>query len=135
ISQRSAPQYLAVAREGGQLITGSENVDVAGSGIAGRRRPGDAAGRHRAFINIQAAFPHDLSRVGIQTHNAFLHRLSGACGIEQEDAPAHDDWRRASSIWSFPQKVLAGWRPFAWQSRLMRDAVAPWTSPIRPIAS
>src|SRR4029078_4851946 len=63
--ERAAPQHLAVIRQCGQLIARAEDIDVTRGRISNRGRPGDAARRNVALIDVQAMLPQELSRVGV----------------------------------------------------------------------
>src|SRR5689334_21338669 len=89
--------------------------------------------RDVAEVNVEAMFPEQFAGVSVETHQPFLLRLARAGGVLQVHMIADDDRRRATTVWSFPGEILSGWRPLGRKIRFSGDAVAGWSTPIRPV--
>jgi len=111
----------------------AEDVDIAGDGIDGGRRPRRAVGRDIAQPEINLLFPDQFAGIGIQADQALLQRLADTAGGEDVDMVAVDDGGRAAADWRFPCEVFTGRRPGGGKVLFRRAAVAVWPPPIDPI--
>ena len=73
-------------------------IDVAGGGVDGRRRPGDAVRRHVAGEQVVAVLPQELAGVGVEGTSAAPAGRAGADGVLQVQAIAEDDRCRTSAV-------------------------------------
>ena len=91
LGQRAFPEQLAVAGQRHQQAVAAEGEDIAARGIDDGRRPGDAVGRHVAREEVVLVLPEQLAGVGVEAHQAFLHRAR----LRQTCSGGRDDRQRS----------------------------------------